>query len=63
MEDLIHAMRQIKTVEHDPQKVERIARVLRKLDDNQDGKIEVDDLVKVCTTSYSTTYMHIYIHS
>jgi len=45
-EELIAAMRRIKT-EDDPQKLERIARVLQKLDDNQDGKIEVEDIIKV----------------
>lgn len=46
-EELIAAMRQIQHVEGDPAKVDRIAGVLAKLDDNKDGKIEIDDLVKV----------------
>lgn len=47
LEELIEAMRKIKTVEDDPAKFDRIGLVLAKLDDNKDGKIEVDDLVKV----------------
>ncbi|ODN05624.1 LETM1 and EF-hand domain-containing protein 1, mitochondrial [Orchesella cincta] len=45
-EELMAAVRMIKDVE-DPDKLARIANVLSKLDDDSDGKIEVDDLVKV----------------
>jgi len=46
-EELIEAMRAMRSMEDDPTKVERIAKLLAKLDDNKDGKIEIDDLVKV----------------
>jgi len=46
-DEIISTLRQIKTEETDPTKVDRIARVLSKLDDNKDGKIKIDDLLKV----------------
>lgn len=46
-------MRQIQHAEGDATKVDRIARVLSKLDDNKDGKIEIDDLVKVINWNMS----------
>jgi LETM1 and EF-hand domain-containing protein 1 len=45
-EELMGAVRKLRDVK-DPAKLERIASVLAKLDDDKDGKIEVDDLVKV----------------
>lgn len=45
-EELVDAVRRLKDVK-DPAKLERVAAVLAKLDDDSDGKIEVDDLVKV----------------
>ncbi|ODM90404.1 LETM1 and EF-hand domain-containing protein 1, mitochondrial [Orchesella cincta] len=45
-EELMEAVRKVKDVK-DPEKLARIASVLSKLDDNSDGKIELDDLVKV----------------
>lgn len=44
--ELLGAVRKAKDVK-DPAKLERIAAVFAKLDDDKDGKIEVDDLVKV----------------
>jgi len=46
-DEIISTLRQIKTEETDPTKVDRIAGVLSKLDDNKDGKIKIDDLLKV----------------
>jgi len=45
-EELMTAVRMLKDVK-DPEKLARIATVLSKLDDDSEGKIELDDLVKV----------------
>lgn len=45
-EELLSALRKAKDVQ-DPAKLERIAAIFSKLDKSSDGKIEVDDLVKV----------------
>ncbi|CAL8082001.1 unnamed protein product [Orchesella dallaii] len=45
-EELMSAVRLLKDVQ-DPDKLARITSVLSKLDDDSDGKIELDDLVKV----------------
>lgn len=47
-EELMGAVRKLTDMDvKDPSKLERIATVLAKLDDDRDGKIEVDDLVRV----------------
>lgn len=64
--ELLGAVRKAKDVK-DPAKLERIAAVFAKLDDDKDGKIEVDDLVKVKKEPYYNlnlkTYLFLFLYN